>query len=153
VAQKQVRKAQGNPVQSDIKSVYQKWLDEDVVYIITAEESRAFVLLKTDGERELFIERFWRARNPNPAGSENAYRSEHYRRIAHANESFASENLAGWRTARGRFYITLGQPDEIQKTSSSEVWFYRHGGSMGNNVEIEFTQDSTPGGIRVRQRP
>ena len=65
VGQKQLRKAQGNPpVQSALKSVYQRWLDEDVVYIITAEERRAFLLLKTDGERERFIEQFWRARNP-----------------------------------------------------------------------------------------
>jgi GWxTD domain-containing protein len=154
VAQQQVRKPRSNsPVQTDLKSVYQKWLDEDVVYIITAEESRALLMLKTDVERERFIEQFWRARNPNPATGENAYRTEHYRRIAHANQNFGSDNLPGWRTARGRFYITLGKPDEIQKTSSSEVWFYRYGGSLGNNIEIEFTSDSSRSEIRVRQRP
>ena len=154
VAQKQVRKAQSNPsVQNDLKSVYHKWLDEDVAYIITAEESRAFLMLKTDGERERFIEQFWRARNPNSATGENAYRTEHYRRIAHANQNFGGDMVPGWRTARGRFYITLGPPDEIQKTSSSEVWFYRHGGSLGNNIEIEFSPDSSNSEIRVRQRP
>ena len=154
VGQKQLRKAQGNPpVQSALKSVYQRWLDEDVVYIITAEERRAFLLLKTDGERERFIEQFWRARNPGATTGENAYRAEHYRRIAYANEHLGSDTVPGWRTARGRFYITLGAPDEIHKTSSSEVWFYRHAGSFGNNVEIEFTQDSTTGGFRLRQHP
>jgi len=103
--------------------------DEDVVYIITAQESRAFPMLKTDGERERFIEHFWRARNPNSAAGDNAYRAEHYRRIAHANQNFGTGNIPGWRTARGGFYITLGKPDEIQKTSSTEVWFYRHGGT------------------------
>ena len=154
VAQQPARKAQNNPsVQPDLKSVYQKWMDEDVVYIITAEESRAFLMLTTDGERERFIEQFWRARNPNSATGDNAYRAEHYRRIAYANQNFGSDNLAGWRTPRGRFYISLGKPDEIQKTSSSEVWFYRHGGSLGNNIEIEFSQDATKGEIRVRQHP
>jgi len=82
VAQQQVRRAQSNPsVQPDLKTVYQKWLDEDVVYIITAEESRAFLMLTTDGERERFIEQFWRARNPNSATGDNAYRAEHYRRM------------------------------------------------------------------------
>ena len=154
VAQKQVRKAQGNPsVQPDLRSVYQKWLDEDVAYISTAEERRAFLMLKTDSERERFIEQFWRARNTNSATGENAYRAEHYRRIAHANQNFGSANVPGWRTHRGRLYITLGQPDEIQKTLSSEVWFYRHGGSLGNNIEIEFSPDSSNSEIRVRQRP
>jgi GWxTD domain-containing protein len=154
VAQQQVRKPRSTaPAQTDLKSVYQKWLDEDVAYIITAEESRAFLMLKTDGERERFIEQFWRARNTNSATSDNAYRAEHYRRIAHANQNFGSGNVPGWRTTRGRLYITLGQPDEIKKTLSSEVWFYRHGGSLGNNIEIEFSPDSSNSEIRVRQRP
>ncbi len=154
VAQQPARRTQINPsVQPDLKTVYQKWLDEDVVYIITAEERHAFLMLKTDGVRERFIEQFWRARNIDSATGENAYRAEHYRRIAHANQNFGGDKIPGWRTARGRFYITLGKPDEIQRTSSSEVWFYRNGGSLGNNIEIEFAQDSTKGEIRVRQHP
>jgi GWxTD domain-containing protein len=154
VAQQQARKAQSNPaVQSDLKSVYRSWLEADVAYIITAEESRAFLLLKTDTERERFIEQFWQARNPNSATGENAYRAEHYRRIAHANQNFGNDKIPGWRTARGRFYITLGKPDEILKTASSEVWFYQNGGRLGNNIEIEFAPDATNADIRVRQRP
>jgi GWxTD domain-containing protein len=154
LAQKQERKLQSNPtVQSDLRPVYQKWLDEDVVYIITAEESRAFLLLKSDGERERFIEQFWRARDSKPGTSENEYRAEHYRRIANANQRFGTDNVPGWRTVRGRFYITLGEPDEIHQTSAGEVWFYRHAGSLGDNVEIEFTRDSKSGGFRIRQHP
>ena len=36
-----------------------KWLDEDVAYVITDEEKTAFKALKTDEEREQFIEQFW----------------------------------------------------------------------------------------------
>jgi hypothetical protein len=48
-----------------------KWLDEDVNYIITDEEKTAFKALKTDEEREQFIEQFWLRRDPTPDTIEN----------------------------------------------------------------------------------
>ena len=42
VAQTQTRKASSSP-QSDLKPVYERWVDEDVAYIITPEEKRAFL--------------------------------------------------------------------------------------------------------------
>ena len=152
LAQKETRKP-SNPSQSDLKSVYQRWVDEDVAYIITAEEKRAFLLLRSDAERERFIEQFWRARDSKAGGSQNAYRAEHYSRFAHANQNFGVGNIPGWKTARGRIYITLGQPDEIRKTSAGEVWFYRHAPGFGTDVEIEFTHDSDPDGFRILKNP
>ncbi|HVS80557.1 MAG TPA: GWxTD domain-containing protein [Pyrinomonadaceae bacterium] len=153
LAQKQTRKPSSNQSQSDLKSVYQRWVDEDVAYIITPEEKRAFLLLRSDAERERFIEQFWRARDSKAGGNQNAYRAEHYRRFAHANENFGVGNVPGWKTGRGRIYITLGQPDEIRKTSVGEVWFYRHAPGFGTNVEIEFTHDSDPSKFRVLKNP
>ena len=153
LAQKQTRKPSINPSQSDLRSVYQRWLDEDVAYIITPEEKQAFLLLKSDAERERFIELFWRARESKTGGDQNAYRAEHYRRFAHANQKFGVGNIPGWKTARGHIYITLGQPDEIRNTSAGEVWFYGHASGFGTNVEIEFTDDSNPDGFRILKNP
>ena len=50
----------------ELKSVYKKWLDEDVNYIITDDERKAFRALKTDEERDQFIEQFWLRRDPDP---------------------------------------------------------------------------------------
>lgn len=72
-------------------SPYQKWVDEDVAYIIRAEERKAFQALNSDAERNFFIEQFWARRNPDPGATENAFKKEHYRRIAYANERFASD--------------------------------------------------------------
>src|ERR1043165_7616235 len=95
-AQKQERKPLSNPaVQSDLRPVYQKWLDEDVLYILSAEERGAFLLLKSDAERERFIEQFWRARDSKPGTSDNEYRAEHYRRIAYANQPLCADNVPG----------------------------------------------------------
>jgi GWxTD domain-containing protein len=128
-------------------------LNEDVLYIITPQERKAFLLLSSDAQRERFIEEFWKRRNPNPASGDNGYRAEHYRRFAYANQNFGNGKVLGWKTDRGRIYITLGQPDEIQKTPTGEVWFYRHLSGSGNNVEIVFVNDPDTGDLRLRQNP
>ena len=91
----------------ELKTPYRKWLNEDVAYIITDEERAAFKRLQTDEEREQFIEQFWLRRDPTPDTLENEYKEEHYRRIAYANERYAS-GIPGWKTDRGRIYITFG---------------------------------------------
>jgi GWxTD domain-containing protein len=153
LAQKQTRKPSSNLSQSDLKPLYQRWVDEDVAYIITAEEKRAFLLLRSDAERERFIEQFWRVRESKAGGNQNAYRAEHYRRFSHASQNFGIGNIPGWKTARGHIYIILSQPDEIRKTSAGEVWFYKHAPGFGTNVEIEFPDDSDPNGFRIQKNP
>jgi len=70
--------------------------------------ARAFLQLQTNEEREQFIEAFWQRRDPTPDTVENEFKEEHYRRIAYANERFAS-GIPGWRTDRGRIYIIWGK--------------------------------------------
>jgi GWxTD domain-containing protein len=91
-------------IQKELESPYKKWLSEEVPYIITGEERAAFKKLSTDDEREQFIENFWERRNPNPGSPENEFKEEYYRRIAYANEHYAS-GIPGWKTDRGRIYI------------------------------------------------
>src|SRR2546427_2617215 len=110
---------------------YREWLEKDAVYIISRDEKDAFVKLPDDSARDKFIERFWEVRNPTPGAPSNPYKDEHYRRIEYANQYFsegASNN--GWRTDRGRVYITLGPPAQkdkrlgYQKIRPMEIWFY-----------------------------
>jgi len=110
---------------------YRKWLTEDVPYIITDEEKEAFVHLAADADRDEFIDHFWKIRNPNPGAPNNAYKDEIYRRIAYANQWYGHRNgLEGWRTDRGRVYITLGAPQQVGKylgfsnIRPMEIWFY-----------------------------
>src|ERR1700760_4569217 len=76
----------GRKVGVEMKDAYKKWLENDVAYIITADEKRAFKALQTDEERENFIENFWRRRDPDPDTEENEFRDQYYERIAYANE-------------------------------------------------------------------
>src|SRR5216684_4110469 len=99
----------------ELDTPYKQWLNEDVVYIISPEERQAFLQLDTNEEREQFIEQFWLRRSSNPDLPDNDFKEEHYRRIAYANEHFAS-GIPGWKTDRGRMYIMWGPPDEINRT-------------------------------------
>jgi GWxTD domain-containing protein len=93
-------------VKVEVKKAYKDWIEKDVAYIITSEERKAWNKLQTDDEREQFIEAFWRRRDPDPDTDENEYREQYYERIAYANEHYAS-GIPGWKTDRGRIYITL----------------------------------------------
>jgi GWxTD domain-containing protein len=151
-AQQQRRRAPRNSsAQSDLSEVYSKWLGEDVVYIITAQEKQAFLMLKSNAEREQFIEQFWMRRDTNPATTENEYRTEYYSRIAYANENFVFGTTPGWRTDRGRIYIIYGKPDEVKKSSSGETWVYNILPERGSNVRVEFVDQSGTGDFRLRQ--
>lgn len=103
------------------QSVHQEWLDEEVVYIITPAERQAFQQLNSDAEREQFIQQFWSHRNPGPGAVLNPFKEEHYRRIAYTNEHFAAD-VSGWKTDRGRVYIVLGPPDEIESHPKYESY-------------------------------
>jgi GWxTD domain-containing protein len=146
-AQQQQRRAQRN--YPDRTEAYSRWLSEDVVYIITPQEKQAFLMLKSDEERERFIDQFWSRRDTNPSTSENEYRAEYYSRIAYANEHFAYGDTQGWRTDRGRIYIIYGKPDEVQKSSSGETWVYNFLPERGRNVRMEFVNQA--GDFRLRQ--
>src|SRR5260370_27536856 len=97
----------------ELDTPYKQWLNEDVVYIISPEERQAFLQLETNEEREQFIEQFWLRRSNNPDLPDNDFKEEHYRRIAYANEHFAS-GIPGWKTDRGRMYIMWGPADEVE---------------------------------------
>jgi len=135
---------------------YKKWLSEDVAYIITAEERRDFLALKSDADRDEFIEKFWLRRDPTPGTPENEFKEEHYRRMAYANEHFAS-SVQGWQTDRGRIYIVYGPPDEIDgqrsETPPRQVWRYTHIDGLGYDIEVEFTDPGKTGDFRMVAAP
>ena len=120
------KKRNERALKQELSKPYKKWLDEDVVYIITDEERAAFKQLSNDEERDNFIEAFWQRRDPTPDTEENEYKEEHYQRIAYANEHYAA-GVPGWKTDRGRIYIVFGKPDEIDSHPSGGKLRASHG--------------------------
>jgi len=88
---------------------YQKWLEEEVVYIVSDLEKDVFLKLRTDKERDLFIESFWKQRDPTPATPQNEFKDEHYRRLNIVYKRIAgSAATPAWKTDAGRNYIVFG---------------------------------------------
>ena len=158
-------------IKKEKTNVFKKWVDEDVAYIITEDEKRAWKKLQTDDEREKFIEQFWRRRDPDPDTEVNEYLEEHFERVAYANEHFAS-GIPGWKTDRGRIYIMYGAPHEKEThpaggnyerphyegggsttTYPFEIWFYRYLPGVGSGIEIEFVDPTGTGEYRIARNP
>ncbi len=120
---------ESNQVSQPSNPAYQRWLDEDVLWITTPEERAAFAHLSSDPERDEFIRQFWLRRDPGSAGvPHNNVRREHYRRIAYSNVHFTADT-PGWKSDRGRIYILYGPPNAIEA--------HPHGSStMGNPYEV-----------------
>jgi GWxTD domain-containing protein len=165
------KKKRDEKLRKELETPYRKWLSEDVAYIITDEERAAFKRLQTDEEREQFIEQFWLRRDPTPDTVENEFKEEHYRRIAYANEHYAS-GIPGWKTDRGRIYITYGPPDENESHPSGgtyerppeegggetstfpfEQWRYRYIEGVGTNIIIEFVDPTMTGEYHMTMDP
>ena len=155
----------------ELDNAYKQWLQEDVVYIISPDERNAFLQLDTNEEREQFIEQFWLRRSSNPDLPDNDFKEEHYRRIAFANEHYAS-GIPGWKTDRGRLYIMWGPADEVDShptggtydrpmeegggsttTYPWETWRWRYLEGIGENVIVEFVDPSGSGEYHLTMDP
>jgi GWxTD domain-containing protein len=138
-------------------SAYERWLNEEVVYIITDEERAAFEQLTTDEQRDEFVKQFWERRNLNPGSPVNEFKQEFYRRIAYANKHFAASK-PGWKTDRGHMYIIYGPPSEIDfhpgnKPYAFEVWTYQHLEGVGDGISFTFVDQSGKGDFDLATAP
>ena len=121
------------PNRNPLPARYSKWLNQDVTYIITDEERKAFLNLTTDDQRDKFEEDFWQVRNSGGSPAANPYKEEHFRRIDYANAHFGREsNTSGWMTDMGRTWILFGKPTSqhaftgYSQIYPLELWFYNN---------------------------
>jgi GWxTD domain-containing protein len=155
---------------ADLPANYRYWLTEDAAYIIAPEERCAFLQLRFDGERDIFIEQFWYRRSPDPESFENPFQEEHYRRIIFANNKFGTD-IPGWQTDRGHIYIQYGPPDVAVSHPAGESmwrppkdapdnvkyswenWQYNYVEGLGKSVDFEFVDAAGSGEYLLRIRP
>ncbi|HSR53559.1 MAG TPA: GWxTD domain-containing protein [Acidobacteriota bacterium] len=156
--------------QEESEDYYKKWVEQDVTYIITEDELDVFQSLTTPEEKDAFIEQFWHRRDPDLTTAVNEYKEEHYRRISFVNDRYGS-GIPGWKTDRGRIYITFGEPDEVEYNPGGpyirkpwegggrtnvfpfEIWTYNHIPGIGQDVEVEFVDRSMTGEFKLALYP
>jgi GWxTD domain-containing protein len=155
---------------ADLPANYRYWLTEDAAYIIAPEERCAFLQLRSDEERDIFIVQFWYRRNPDPESFENPFQEEHYRRIVFANNKFGTD-IPGWQTDRGHIYIRYGPPDVLASHPAGEPmwtppkdapdnvkyswesWHYNYVEGLGKSVDLEFVDPTGSGEYLLRIGP
>ncbi len=122
-AQKKVR-------ESDLAPAFRDWLTM-VSYIIHPREKDVFLRLPSDKDREIFVEAFWKQRDPTPGTPKNEYREEIEKRFAFVNVEFKKGSpKPGWMTDMGRIYMLLGAPVNRNEVSSvpelvpMQLWTY-----------------------------
>lgn len=101
---------------------------EQLQYIGTPSEID--ILKRADvSERDSLWVEFWKNFDPTPNTAYNEKEVEYYERIAYSDEHFANGDR-GWRSDRGRIFVTYGPPDEIQSypyeldSFPYEIWIY-----------------------------
>jgi GWxTD domain-containing protein len=158
-------------IQEEQEDYFKKWVDEDVIYIISDEERKVFEELTTPEEKENFIEQFWFRRDPDPKTAANEFKTEHYRRLAYVNEKF-SVGMPGWMSDRGRIYIIHGPPVQIEAHPTGgqyqrplregggwtqaypwERWRYHFIEGIGQDIELEFVDRSMTGQYKLALNP
>ncbi|MEA3296451.1 MAG: GWxTD domain-containing protein [candidate division Zixibacteria bacterium] len=99
-------------------------------YIANHEEIEKLEKCESHRERLESIREFWLSRDPTSGTRENELRDEFYRRVQYANRNFSFMSQNGWRSDRGKTYIKLGEPDQIDDYPVSvnrrpyQVWYY-----------------------------
>ncbi len=143
--------------EKDLAPKYQEWL-KLVSYIILPVEREVFFKLTSDRDRDIFIESFWRQRDPTPGTPQNEFREEHIKRFNYANQYYRRGTpREGWQTDMGRIHIILGPPSSVERFDSvaglypAQVWYYY--GDQTKNLPtyfaIVFFQRSGSGEFRI----
>lgn len=116
----------------------EKELDEQfeiAQYVASKEERDVFKKLDFEGKKR-FMSNFWKKRDYDDGTEFNEFKHEYLRKVAIASSRFDSgSNKLGWKTDRGRIFITYGEPTRIDRFAGGEhsyqIWTYDHieGGS------------------------
>ncbi len=141
------------PKSADYDAPTERWREGPVRYLLTGEEDEAYRLLSTEADRAAFIQKFWASRDPVASTPDNEYRSQFYARVAEANGLFTDSTKPGWKTDRGKIFILLGPPDDLEQEQTRDdfvpnvvVWTYRNppGGEHMNALPVvRFIRDAT----------
>jgi GWxTD domain-containing protein len=119
-----------------------QWPRGPVRYIAQPDELKTYRRLESDGERLLFVERFWARRDPTPETLTNEYRQLFWDRVQEANSRFLDSATPGWTTDRGKVHVLYGPPTRIEE----DLHLATDGIPGGGRGLIRWIYEGRPGG-------
>jgi GWxTD domain-containing protein len=125
-------------------------IEDEVHFLLDrAEDEEAFARMSA-GEQEAYLEEFWHERDPTPSTAQNEARTEFFRRIQHANQTWTRSAALGkgMFSDMGRVYIRHGEPDEILRQVIPA------GDQTLTNVlkELDTSEDRPTGDVEMKGR-
>jgi GWxTD domain-containing protein len=134
------KETQGKVKVKDLDKKYRDWLDL-VLYIISPMEKNIFLKLTNNRDRDTFINLFWNLRDPTKGTPQNEFKDEHIKRFNYASHYFRGGPGPGWRSDRGKIYIVLGPPlnvNEVTKEGLMPVLIWEYFGTPENGLPTLF---------------
>jgi len=127
----------------------------DIAWFHLSEAEKMQIGQLNDAGKVNMIRQFWRDKDDDPSTPENPVYDEAVKRFAYANEHFSTspEQNNGWRTDRGRIYITYGPYDEReeevmgQKSYPYIIWTYHQ---LEGGCIFVFVNDFVAGAVDYR---
>ena len=98
--------------------------------IASSKEIDEYEMLDSLNHKRDYLYKFWQRRDPNPNTQANEFKKEFFERINIANSKYRTMSNPGYKTDRGRVFLKLGEPDEVDRhpnetdTKPYEVWYY-----------------------------
>ncbi len=140
----------GAPAEGGLPLQYRQWLEE-VSVLITEEERQVFLGLQKDYQRDAFIDRFWRERDPYPDTGRNELRERWSERVDLARATFRRLD-----DARAKVLLLNGAPEVQRRVQCRaafwplELWFYPGGSDLfRSRFVVLFYQPGGGGPFRI----
>ena len=115
---------------------------EHALIIATGRERDAARRLETDEAKRNFLATFWRGRDADPNPNVNSARRTFYERLDLVNDRFREPLTDGYKTERGRVFLTYGPPSEIDNRRFEAeavpyvIWHYESIPGEGRSVFV-----------------
>ncbi len=120
---------------------------KQIAYIADPGEIKPMKKLEDLEARLEAYREFWSRRDPTPGSAANEAKQEFYRRVSYANSNYSYLRREGWKTDRGRIYVTYGQPDQIDdypyalNSVPYQEWHYFRDGKYRKFVFVDVNED------------
>ncbi len=130
---------------------HRDWLEETRV-LLTRAERKLFLSLGTDYQRETFIRRFWKSRDPYPATQRNEFRDDWYARLDEARHRYGSITVD-----RALVLLLHGPPAVVDETQCGlilwpfESWYYPTTDGLPDHFYFIFYQPAGGGPFKLWQ--
>lgn len=133
---------------STLSPEYERFLNFEAYYLILPEEKEVFLKLEEDYQRDIFIDEFWKRRDPFPDTYENEFKEAFLKRLEEATESF------GFNDPRTRIYAIFGVPEEIiqikcENYVPSFIWKYKRIEAISSGAILLFYQPFGIGNFKL----